>query len=185
MTIASATMVIFLAFTACNDSKTAQELLKEEKKAISRFISQHNYKILSEYPKDHAFGPNEFYKEPNGLYIQVVDSGNGIKPRGGQTVIARYNSKLYFKTDTTKFTPAKNMVGGQPDEFQYGIRSSYGAITPNIDYEANSCIAWEIALSYVSDRAKVNLIIPSELGTTYGNQNYLPVYHEGVVFKLE
>ena len=153
--------------SACNKQKSPQELLKEENKAIERFISKNSFKILSEYPKDGTFKDNEFYRDATGLYIQVVDSGNGVRARVNQTVLGRFNGRISFKNDTIRY-----ISGYQPDEFIYGRGTFSNA----------ACAAWEYALQYVGDESEVSLIIPSKLGTYSDKMNYHPVYFESLKF---
>ena len=150
-----------IAGSACSKQKSPQELLKEENKAIDRFINQNGFKILSEYPKNRIFQEKEFYRDASGLYIHVVDSGNGSRVKVNQTVLGRYDGQVSFKNDTIR-----NSSGYQPDEFIYG-RGTFPSPT---------CAAWEYALLYVGDESEVSLIIPSKLGTYYNKMNYLPVY---------
>ena len=158
-----------LASSACNRQKSPQELLKEENKAIDRFINKNGFKILSEYPKDRIFQEKEFYRDATGLYIHVIDSGNGTRVKVNQTVLCRYYGQVSFKKDTLQYSSDY-----QPDEFIYG-RGTFSNAT---------CTAWEYALQYVGDESEVSLIIPSKLGTYYNRMNYQPVYIQSLKFTI-
>ena len=158
-----------IASSACNKQKSPQQLLKEENKAIDRFIHKNGFKILSEYPKDRVFAEKEFYRDATGLYIHVVDSGNGTRAKINQTILGRYYNLVKFKNDTTLHATIY-----QPDEFIYG-RGTFANF---------ACTAWEYALQYVGDESDVSLIIPSKLGTYYDRMNYQPVYIESLKFTI-
>lgn len=171
---------------SCDNQKTALELMKEENKAISRFIDRNDLIILKTYPEDGVFGEKEYFHDSNGLYIHVIDSGNGNKVKLYQTVTARYNGMTFFKSDTSKFSTfsykyySNGDITNQPDEFIYGVTSSYGASSSS----DMSCSGWALALSYVSENAEVSIIVPSALGTSTDNSNYRPVFYESIKFRF-
>ena len=156
---------LILATSSCNDRKTAQEMLKEEKKAIQRFISRNGIKLLSEYPENGVFGENEYFRTSGGLYIHVVDSGNGTRAKLYNEVLVRFSGLSYFKNDTSIIKP----VQVRPYEFIYGNSNSYDDL---------GCDGWAIPLQYVGLNAVVNLIIPSSLGNYSDRLNYRPIYYE-------
>ncbi len=160
---------LMIAGSACDNQKSPQELLKEENKAIDRFIRQNGFEILSEYPADGVFKEKEFYHDATGLYIHVVDSGNGTRAKTNQTILGRYYGRISFKTDTLQ-----TYTASQPDEFIYGRGT----------FSKTSCVAWEYALQYVGDESEVSLIIPSKLGTYSDKMNYRPVYFESLQFTI-
>ncbi|MDR1719940.1 MAG: DUF4827 domain-containing protein [Dysgonamonadaceae bacterium] len=156
---------IMLAGISCNDQKTAQEMLDDEKKATSRFISSNGFVILSAYPEDGVFGEKEFYKTDDGLYIHVIDSGDGTRARYlKDAILVRYEGMCYFKDDTTKY----NSSSLGPYEFIYGNSLSYGSY---------GCEGWAIPLQYVGRNAVVSLIVPSALGNSYDQNYFNPVYY--------
>ena len=160
---------LMIASSACNNQKSPQELLKEENKAIDRFINKNGFIILSEYPKDKIFKEKEFFHDATGLYIHVIDSGNGTRAKVNQTILGRYFGMVRFKNDTSMYVSQY-----QPDEFVYGRGT----------FTKEACAAWEYALQYVGDESEVSLIIPSKLGTYSNKMNYYPVYIESLKFTI-
>jgi len=159
-------------FFACNKQKTAQELLKEEKKAIERFISENGI-IVTKDTTDMR-GKNVFYKTKEGLYIHVIDPGNGNKAKYNQEILVRFKDMTYFKDDTTKYS--NMLAGNNPDKFYYGNAYSYSGW---------ACEGWAIGLSLVSDDAEVSLIIPSGLQPTSKQSSFLPVYYGFLKYRFK
>ena len=153
-------------------------MIEEEKRAISRYIDRNNLVILNEYPKDGAFKDNEFFKTDEGLYIHVVDSGNGrraIPYRDEITVRFEYRHDIaYSDTSITYWT---NTGWVNPFSFVYGLTQSY-----TVSGSSYECSGWVIPLNYVGERAVVDLIIPSSLGSSSDNGNINPVFYKGLTY---
>ena len=163
-------VISLTVFFACDKTKTAQEKYEEEKKSISRFISRNGFDIED---KDTArmYEENVYFKTKDGLYIHVIDSGNGNKAKANQIVTARYRDMVFFKSDTTKYT---NEYSKDPDLFYFGNSSTY------IGY---ACDGWALALSLVSENAEVSLIIPSILQPSSMQSYYEPMYIGRIKFR--
>lgn len=168
--------------SSCSKTKTAQERLKDERKAIDRFITQKGFKIIDEYPEDGIFEENTYLKTSDGLYIHVIDSGNGVKPIQNQTILVRYEGRLLFKDDTTKYSNTGTGVGAQPDEFNYGTQG----------YTGYTCAGMAIPFTYdrIGHNAEVSLIIPSPIGARYPSgysdfDNFRPVFYERIIYRLD
>ena len=95
-------MLCWVSFiTSCNKTTSYTDMLKAEKKAIERLMDSNGFVVLSDYPKDGVFKENEFYKLSNGVYLNVIDSGNGNHAVSGSTqVVCRFKARL-FLSDTT------------------------------------------------------------------------------------
>ncbi|MDR0865444.1 MAG: DUF4827 domain-containing protein [Candidatus Symbiothrix sp.] len=163
-------VILSMAHIACDNQKTVQEYLREEKKAIDRYLDKQDIIVLKEYPKN-GFGEKEYYKTNDGLYIHVVDSGNGrrVKPLIDEVQVRfeyLYKVKTYVSGDTvsTPFNAIPPYYGEFPMYFRYGQAGSYGKYS--YDY---SCNGWAIPLAYVGEGAVVDLIVPSDLGTSFDN----------------
>jgi hypothetical protein len=176
--------VIFLALAnmACESQKTTQEYLREEKKAIERYIDRQGITILKDYPKDHKFGAKEYYRTNEGLYIHVVDSGNGVKVKPFvDEVQVRFDYLYYVKTyvsGDTASIPFDNIgpyYGEYPFSFIYGQSASYTNL---------ACDGWALPLSYITEGAIINLIITSSLGAEYDNsyQNFNAVFYKNLIY---
>jgi hypothetical protein len=183
-----------LMFTvSCNKTKTYEELKRDEKKVIQRMINEKNITVLSEYPSDGVFGEKEFVELSNGIYLHVVDSGNGNRAVLGQTdVLVRVSGDYYYKDSLMTFNTFVNE--GYPFEFKYG--NAYSVVMSNATsdnyyyYYFGSGI--ESVLSYVGEGAVVKMIVPgySEInsypaGSTFQSANtneYIPLYYDRVRF---
>jgi len=153
-------------FFACNKQKTPQELLKEEKKAIERFIAK-NEIIVTNNP-DEMYQDKVFYKTKEGLYIHVIESGNENKAKYNQEIVVRYNNFLYIKSGEAGVTDAENESAHKsPIVYRYNNSNTY--------YDL-SCYGFDIGLSLVSENAAVSLIIPSELQSTGRQGSFEPIY---------
>lgn len=157
---------LFSAYFSCDNTETYAEKLKKQDKAIDRFIKSEGITVLDEYPSDSVFAEKEFVKLPSGIYMNVIDSGNGTRAKKGQSVSIRFKELIWFsKGDTTKYS---NMTptGQQPSTIEY--QQNYGNI--------GSCEGFGIPLEYVGDRARVKLIIPGKYGFPEDQQSITPVY---------
>ncbi|MCL1938179.1 MAG: DUF4827 domain-containing protein [Candidatus Azobacteroides sp.] len=181
------TIVFVLSFTtlavaniACDKQKTVQEYLREERKAIERYIDRQGIEITATYPKG-AFKANEYFKTNEGLYIHVVDSGNGrrVKPLVDRIQV-RFDYLYYIKTYVSGKTDSTVLPFYYfPQEFIYGQSGSYGK--NSYDF---SCEGWAIPLAYMGEGAIVDLIIPSALGTSYDNSypNFNAVFYKNLTY---
>jgi hypothetical protein len=169
---------LFIAFSSCDNSKTAQEYLREEKKAIERYIDRKGIGVTSDYLPafkngTNGFETNKYFRTTEGLYIHVVDSGNGkrVRPLLDEVLVRfdyYFDIKAYAGGDTTQYTLPYTQF---PVEFKYGTGSysSYFA-----------CNGWAIPLSYMGEGAIIDLIIPSSLGSQSDNSAYRPVFYKNL-----
>jgi hypothetical protein len=158
-------------FSACNNAKTAQEYQQEERKAIERFISRENIKVLKSFPEDSVFQANEFFRTSDGLYMRIVEPGTGDRFKVYDEILVRFDYyrdvKEYIKGDTIKRTIRYDLF---PVSFIYGIPGSY-----DLDM---ACQGWTIPLQlqYLRENAVVDLLIPSSLGSAVNSQDYRAMY---------
>ncbi|MDR0833429.1 MAG: DUF4827 domain-containing protein [Candidatus Symbiothrix sp.] len=181
-----------IATMSCDDSKTLQEYIEEERAAIKKYVNMQDIKVLSTYPADSTFAENEYFRTKDGLYFHVVDKGNGltvkeyIEKYSSAEVLVRFDYFYYVKSfvsktgaDTIYWKNYSNYYGlmDAPMEFRYGYSASYGK------YEADlSCDGWAIPLDYVKEGAIVDLIIPSALGTTTDNTGFNAVFYKNLKY---
>jgi len=173
----SFTSIIIIAciLFSCKQQKSLQELIQEERKAIDRFISMNDLVILKEYPKDGVFKENEYFKTTEGMFFQVVDSGNGNKVRERNDVSIRYEYMRYIKDAVQgKDEPWYPGDPYQPLSFLYINRNNF------IPYDNLICEAWVIPLSYVGEFAILNMIVPSSLGSSGDRNNISPVFYKNL-----
>ncbi|MDH8701612.1 hypothetical protein M2138_000959 [Dysgonomonadaceae bacterium PH5-43] len=183
-TLVFITLCVLGAFfmTACENEKTTQEYLREEKKAIERFMANRNFKVLSKYPEDHKFAADEFYRTSEGLYLQVVDSGNGRKviPLKDEVQVRfeyTIDIKSYLGSNKDSLVYASY---NPPMTFIYGNPGTYGKPSVSENY---SCDGWAIPLNYVYEKAIVNLIVPSSIGMQYDNTYFVARYYKNLEYK--
>ncbi|MDR1783634.1 MAG: DUF4827 domain-containing protein [Dysgonamonadaceae bacterium] len=167
--IISLVSVVWLFFS-CDQSKSLQELLREESKAIDRFVDKNDIEILKEYPTD-GFKENQYYKTSDGLYIHVVDTG-GAKVQLYQDVTVRFEYIEYVGSDTTKIYPTLYY----PFDFTYGISQTYSI------YGSPVCTGWVIPLAYVGEHGVVDLIVPSNVGSYSDQSSITPVFYKGLTY---
>jgi len=187
--------LFFLAVFACNDGKTYEEMKADEIKAIKRIIATKGIEVLSEYPHDGVFGENQFVKLDNGIYLNVVDSGNGDRAVAYSTdILLRVSGEYYYTDSMVPFTTFTS--SSVPMEFKYGnayslvVSHAYSGWTDQYYMFFGSGI--ESILSYVGDSSVVKLIVPgySEVGgypggSTYQSENsqqYYPIYYDKVKY---
>ncbi|MDR1236453.1 MAG: DUF4827 domain-containing protein [Holosporaceae bacterium] len=174
--------VIILAITglACDNQKSLQEYLREERRDIEKYIEREGITVLKSYPKDSIFKEKEFYRTSKGLYLHVTD-------RGSDSKVELYVDDVQVRFDY--FYYVKDYVSGKsledikipyfelvPMEFRYGL-GNYGKYSGDL-----SCDGWAIPLEYVGENAVVDLIIPSSLGTSSDNSNFNVVFYKNLKY---
>lgn len=169
--------LLFILLPACSKSKSAQEMLREEQKAVERFVEREGIKTLSKYPSDGVFKENEYYLTNSGLYINVVDSGNGNRATLYKDCIVvrfdySYDIAGYVSGDEdAKFIP--DPYYQLPYEFNYGISNAYSH---------PACQGWAEPLEHVSEGAIVNLIIPSKVGSSSDRSYYVARFYKNLQY---
>ena len=189
-------VLIYCAFmqvftVSCNKTPTYEELKAAEKKLIRRILAENDIDVLHEYPTSGVFGENQFVELSSGIYLNVVDSGNGQRAVLYETdVLIRAILTYYDNNEEKSFNLFANNF--PPLEFKYGFASrvvSEHATTYDLYYSFFS-IGLESILSYVGDSAVVKLIIPgySEIsnypaGSSFQSSNsrvFIPIYYDRV-----
>ena len=170
-------------YLSCENQKTAQEYIREEKKAIDRFITRMEIDVISKYPTNHQFAENEYFKTNEGLYFQVVDSGRGKKINPFidiEDVQVRFgflvNVKSYVSGYRDSIVPPESIL---PMNFLSGPSGIYGQPDPAYNF---SCVGWAIPLQYVNEGAVVNMIVPSSLGNSSDNTNFVPRFYKNLKY---
>lgn len=172
--------IIFIAFIfaalsmqiACNKTKTYTDYLKDENKAIDKFIKAEGIRVLEDFPADKKFGKKEFYLDPaSGVYYHIIDSGNGERITPGDEIYIRFTGMKFFMTEDT--ASYSNINAHTPETLVFGNTSSY------------TSLGWIIPLQYVGDSASVRMIVPFNAGTSYAKSNYQPAYYEKIFYRFE
>jgi len=174
-------MIVSCVLFSCNQRKSLQELLQEERKAIDRFIVMNDLVILKDYPKDGVFKEKEYFRTNEGLFFHVVDSGNGTRAQLLTDVAVRFDYSRYIKDfvkgDSTAIYPYHygDFHYYHPFSFVFGISQTYSSSYSPV------CQAWVIPLLYVGEEAVLDMIVPSSIGATNDNYpNIAPVFYKNL-----
>ena len=94
-----------LVSASCNKRRTYAEILKDETRAIEKFILENKLIVLDEFPENLVFKSNEFYRDPaTGVYFNIIEPGDTAnKVKEGEEVYVRFIGLRYFTSsnDTT------------------------------------------------------------------------------------
>ena len=176
---------------SCKKNITYEEMKAAEVKIIKRIIADHNIEVLEEYPANGVFGENQFVHLNSGIYLNVVDSGNGNRAVVNKTDILLRASGYYVYLDSTyNFNTFTNT--SPPMEFRYGLASNVvdqHSYTYDVYYYYFG-MGLETIMSYVGDSAIVKLLVPgyaeisnypasSSFQNSAGNM-FIPIYFDRV-----
>jgi hypothetical protein len=154
-------------------------MLKAEKKAIDRFVDEEGLEILKNYPANGVFGEKQFVLLSSGLYLNVVDSGNGNRAAYGTNILLRASGKFLLDTVSFNGFDPKDMALSWPMQFKYGRYNS------NDVSGYFFCEGLMGALEYVGDSSVVKLIVPFKIGSTYQRTDGYPIYYDKVRYIFE
>lgn len=181
MMILGAVMMI----ASCNKTKSYTDMLKAEQKAIDRLIDEEGLEILSEYPADGVFKENQFYILDNGVYLNVIDSGNGNRYTNGKIVHARFKVK-FFMSDTLEFNNLNEDIYGGPAAFTATFSDYYSTVVKVASGNASPTywISEGLAsgLEYVGDSSYVKLIVPFKVSSSDFMSQGEPLYYTKVKY---
>ncbi|MDR2809388.1 MAG: DUF4827 domain-containing protein [Tannerellaceae bacterium] len=171
---------------SCSNSRQYVDMLDAQEKAINRLIDENEFEILKSYPENGIFKENEFVVLDNGVYLNVVDSGNGNRAVLGSTsVFCRFNVKWLVEWSDTDTATVNNFANGtDPLIYRYG--SSAPSSTDNFSTTFFSLLLFS-GLEYVGDSSVVKLIIPFHLegnSQTFGGSG-VPLYFSKVQYRFD
>ena len=153
-----------LLSTSCTNTKTYSELLNDEQTLIGAYIKRNNINVLSSFPADKKWGPNDYVKTGSGLYFHLVDSGNTSIPDTLQlknTVVDRYKKyTLNIASDT--ISNWNTIDFPYPDEFVYGdLTQSFKGFQEAVTYmKRNDSEAKIIVPSIIGIQADMMSVTP-------------------------
>jgi len=158
-------------------------MLKDERKCISRFISDNNIEVLKTYPANGTFADNQFVQLDNGVYLNVVDSGNGNRAVSGQTtILCRARVKWLMEWLGADTATVDNLgTDDGPMVFKYGV--TIESTDEFTTYFCSSGLA--SALEYVGDSSTVKLIVPFAVSSQSFNTNGIPLYYSKVLYRFD
>ena len=185
---------------SCNNGKTYAELKEEERDAIKRFIELNDIKVIDEdqfadQDSTTSVTNNEFVLfEETGVYMQVVERGNGeMLEDGRHEILVRYVEEQIVEdgtTDTLSLNTIANLYA-HPDEFiltkqDNSLSASFGANGAMYEAHGSAYVpaGWLLPLNYLkvgretSGRSKIKLILPHSQGTSTASGQVIPCYYE-------
>ncbi len=154
--------VAWIVASCNNDMQSYVEMLEAEQDAMERFMKENNFEVLEDYPADGIFQENQFYKLSNDVYLNVIDSGNGVHASEGERVFCRFRVQ-FFKSDTVTIDGFSNDYWYGPAIFQYtDLTQPYAYVSIASGSDATDFISNGLAsgLMYVGDSSYVKLIVP-------------------------
>lgn len=164
--------LLVVSLVACDKTETYADQLALEKSTIKAFMNDSGYTVTTVYPDTIPFPDGVFYKNEEGLYVHVIDTGIGvIKNIPGNTP---YEVRYYELNLSTK-TVSHNMYGVSSD----AVEIFYNNIQSTVSF--GDCKAWHQALSYVGDGGHVYLIVPTSLGMSVyssSTKSLTPCFYE-------
>lgn len=184
-------------FQSCSDQKTYAEMLEDERKAIREFIKKHNIKTITEeeFEKDTItnVSENEYVLLSGGVYLQIVNRGQGDTVRNRDEVLLRmaeYNilSEIDNSVSSDTLSNIDWPQAGAVDAFYYTpnsssilfhqglIRAAYSQSVGTLDVPRGIIDI----IPYIKDKAYVKLIVPSKKGHSGANSMYSisPMYYD-------
>lgn len=169
---------------ACSKGESYSDRVKKERKLINNFIAERDIVVLDSYPANGVFKSNEYYRDASGVYINVVDSGNGTRANKGAQVFFRFigaSSLPYVDSVAVNLSE----ISPLPLQFTYGVTSTYVGLSstdiPNYRYLSPGITD---PLKYVGEGAVVRLIVPfkGDVGSSYQSLTYSTLYYDQVTY---
>lgn len=175
MILISFTLLYGFTFS-CNKTPTYEEMKAAESKLIKRILAERRMEVLHEYPTDGVFGENQFFLLNSGIYLHVVDSGNGNRAvfdgNNSTDILVRASGYYYYKDTAYSFNTFLNSY--PPLEFKYG--SAYSVVEEHKYYEDLYYLYFgmglESILSFVGDSAVVKLLVPGHAEIRNGSNSF-------------
>ena len=179
-----AAVLLGVALSACDDSKSYAELLTDEAHAINRFLV--NNTVIMDLPENDEFivGPDAPYyrlDDEGNVYMQIVNSGD-------KQMMAKDDELIYFRFtryNLYDYNMDDNKLGegwGNAEDLSLGAASfRFG------NYSLSSSSQWgsglQMPLYYVGMESEVNLIIRSQLGLSSEISQVIPYVYNIRYFK--
>lgn len=164
-----------VAYTSCDDTKSYAELLKEEDKAVEKFLS--NYTVVNTIPADNNFQVGTsapYYKldEDGYVYMQVLDKGDAG--------MATYNEVIYFRYSRLNLLIWASDGDQVPTGNDSSLASPYSFNFENTMLSSTTQYGTGIQqpLYYLNKNCRVNLIIKSKAGSSNDLVSVTPYLYE-------
>ena len=191
-----------MTFISCAKTGTTHgDYLKKQQEAIDALIAKEGFEILNKYPDSGVFGEKQFVLLDNGCYLNVVDSGNGVRAIPDHTVVKMRCSITGLTPDYSLFDDSK-----EPVQFIYG--KSFEAKMKSVENQKDPAyllvsVGVESALKYAGHGAIVRMIVPFDrqyqygsyssaysssqfgIGSAYQDYARTPIYYDRILFQFE
>lgn len=196
-------ILLAVAFVSCNDYETYGDKKEKERNAISKFIADSAFTIISEEQfvqngNKTDLSRREFVKlDKSGVYMQIVRYGCGTKIQNGETANIVCRCREYnISSDTLCVVTNISYSAASPDIMRVSCTSGTftASFTKQIAYNmyyvygsAQVPAGWLVPLTYVSvgypekegdEIAKVRLIVPHSQGHTTASSQVTPYFYE-------
>lgn len=198
-------ILIAVVLTSCNDYETYGDKKEKERNAISKFIADSSFTVISEeefvkngYKTD--LQRREFVKlDKSGVYMQIVRPGCGDNIKSGESVTldCRYSEYDILNDSTRTFN---NTVGYASVPDRMTVTCTSGTFTASFlsgrmasTYSSSVPAGWLVPLTYIKvgrpqsmddECAKVRLIVPHTQGHVYASSNVTPFFYT-ITFQRE
>ena len=184
---------------SCNDYETYGDKKEKERNAISKFIADSAFTIISEeqFVKNGNktdLSRREFVKlDKSGVYMQIVREGCGDMIKDGEslTIDCRF-TEFDILNDTSTIYNTTVAYASMPDRM--AVTRTSGTYTASFIsglmtnvYSTSVPAGWLVPFSYIKvgrpqsmteECAKVRLIVPHTQGHANASSNVKPYYYE-------
>ena len=184
-----------MTLLSCSHSVSYAELKKQERQYISKWISDHNIKVITEsefYAHDSLtdVSKNEYVLfNETGVYMQIVNKAKGTRVDDGETrkVLCRYLECEVETGDTvTTNMYSTSIVDAMMVSNNTGTYTAYFTDGYMTNYYGSAAVpeGWLAPLPYIylnrelDNIAKVKLIVPHSEGTSTALNGVIPFYYE-------
>jgi hypothetical protein len=182
--------VTLIAMSCNKETRTYTNMKKKQRNAITRLMDEKGYVVIKNYPEDGVFEENQFVELSNGVYLNVIDSGNGTRAVLGKTqVFCRFTAFRPSLDSTSMYYTYSNDSWNSGGTFPLEIM--YGNISSPVNASADSYIAsfssegLHSILQYVGNQSKVRAIVPFQVGSAKVDMEYgYPLYYETLEFNF-
>lgn len=185
---------LILLVASCDSTETYADKLKNEKKAIDRFIKDNNIDVIDHIEKGQKFAENQFYKDETGVYLRVIDSGdlNIMASEEDKTdVTVRLDAVLTVADgDTLTYGNHTQIMDDFPLNFKYGDASTYRVSSSTTSYYQSFLSSYmspalALPLKYIGHKGRVEMIVPFTVGSYYqAYSGYYPYHYTEVEYKI-
>lgn len=185
-------LIVLLA--SCDSTETYADKLKNETKAIDRFIRDNNIEVIDHIEKGQKFGEKQFYKDETGVYLRIIDSGNldiMASEEEKTDVTVRFDAVLTVAdSDTLTYGNHSQIMDEFPMNFKYGDASTYRISSSTTSYYESFLSSFmspglALPLKYVGHKGRVEMIIPFNVGSyNQAYNSYIPYHYTEVEYKI-